>query len=610
MADTSNLDTALPTTEAPTVPDIFKWDYMHPKVKKFVNEWDSKYGCQAKVRRAMRTVEVDVDALRTEGALKKDETFIPVRVIDSSIKTEQPKFLKYVKGSPNLVLFKRDDGAEDPSGTGRLQSDFSKGMKYIEWEKWATQAIDSAQLQGLGSVDIEFDPSKTLNVAINYVPYEDCIFSCQMRDVQQQPYIVIRYPVTLSKLEELSAAGQFNTQVVDVIREKQKDKETETVNIYKKYCKYQGVVYVSWFVLDHDTSGWLKDPQKLYLGIDKEVQTMVDVPVMIDNPLTGIPYQTTTKQPQTSYEPEDITQYPIEVLQYTLTEDPEILQTKGRAYQDGPSQEGQTALFTSFVNMAMRASNVYGSRENPTDSGGQISKEDVDLEHGCIYNTALKFFNTPLPSFDLLRGAQALQVQKQGESGQLATSVVNRDDSRKTAAEMGLAEELSDEQSSLGITNLATWLQKTYNYAWAIIQNRAMRDRIPFCLENGQNNKVLVGAKYTLLPAGDSEVLKRAERLKIKLQLWPIMANTPAAGMFLMDILNEALPEDASKYNQVLIQDSANQKLIAQIIPVLEAIASENRPLNPQEKQMLLSLVQAAKGSNQPQQQQQQPQAA
>lgn len=539
----------------------FDFEQAEKEFQKLVGDWDSKVTNQATIRRNMRTVQVDVDALQSEGKLKADETLIPIRVIDANIKMEQPIYVAYVKQSRRLAVFKAiSNFPVDDRRKQIVESEFTTALSYNGWEKWVYRVIDGGQLHGFCCAEVTLDTAKPGHVSIVAHEHENVIFSLKAKDLESQPFVIVRIVTTLSKLKDIAAAYGFNKEVVDAISEKLKDKELlEEVKIYKVFIKYEGVVYVAWFVLEYSENHvWLKEPTKLFLGREQESTEMGM------DPMTMLPV------PQKVVKPIDEIQYPVKLYRYQETEDQCIVETKGRAWLDAPSQEAQTALYSSFINGSVRSSNVYASPNQ--SSGGQLKRLDLNLEHGCFYSEPISFWGTPAPSMDLIKAAQSLDVRKQMETGQIAAATMARQDSRKLASELEMAQQTSDQLSSVQITNFAIFLTELFTHSWAIIQSRAIQNKIRFVVVSedpmtGQfeNDRELLKIDFQLRPAGDQDVVRRQEKIMAKQQLMPIIAQVvqtvgaaPMTAAFMVeytiDLIYEVLPDEGPKYEQLLRQ--------------------------------------------------------
>jgi len=544
--------------------DLFDYSKAKTRATQTITAWDNQVTKPAGISRNIRTIEIDIDSLHRTGELKVDETIIPIRVVDSNIKAEQPAYISYVKQSRRLAIFKCLENKQiDQNRKQVLEQAFTDSLTYIGWERWVYDTLDAAQLHGWCCVEVEFDETKPGHVGVVYHPHEDVIFNIKARELEFQPWIAIRISLPFYKFQSIAKAHGFDHTQIKLVEDRWKEKEnTEDVKLYKFFFKSEGI-QVAWALFDDNCDKWLKEPKPLYLG--RTEKRTVQVPSQTVDPLTGMPMM--AMQPQTTFEPVFEKMYPINLLKYQETEERVITETKGRAFLDLAKQDANTALYSAFVNSAVRASNVYGSPKQGTGKG-RVEQLDIELAHGCIYSEPLEFWSTAFPSFDLIRGAQALDVKTQQETGKIAAATMAREDSRKLAKEMEIAQQTDEALSSVQLVNFSIFLTEVYTHSWAIMQSRALAGKIPFAVNDiGQNDEELLSYTYQLKPAGDQDVVRRIERIKAKKELWPIISVTPLAAPFLLDLIKDILPEDAEKYEQMYNQYVAQQQMQQQVAP-------------------------------------------
>jgi hypothetical protein len=230
------------------------------------------------------------------------------------------------------------------------------------------------------------------------------------------------------------------------------------------------------------------------------------------------------------------------------------------------------------VNGSLRASNVYAAPANPTDAVGVApSQTEIILEHGKMFNNPVNFFHTDYPDVSMLTGIQALDTQNSQETNQIAWAVNNREDSRKTAAEIKSANQQTQLISGVQVTLFSIFLRKLYNKAWLIVQSQALQNKIQFLMIPGgplgeyTNNVVVINKIYDVKAAGDVDVLERQEKIQLMQSFWPVVQNTPIAGIFLADILKAAFPDDGDRYSKELLQGGLKNKVIQGLGQTLQA---------------------------------------
>lgn len=541
---------------------LFDYHQAHDRIDKLIKAWSPEKE-KTKIRRNMRHIEVDIDQLHRSGKLKAADTLIPVRVIDSGMEKEKPPYISFLTQSRRLGIF--IDKQNRQAITEPLENAFSEGMRYPKWERSYFQTLDGGQLHGWAWVEVEYSPSRPLGVNVDPIEHDKLLFPTDSEDIQANDLVAREYNLTVNQLRKFVKEFAFDEkETEDVIARETKDGEPKNIKVFKCWWKYDKIVYVAWYA-GEQCNNWLKAPEPLWRGKQKQVQKMVEVQRPILGGLINIP----VLEPQLVWEKEYETRYPIHPYYYQETEEKQIMRHKGRAFKDGPSQEAQTALLSSYVNGSVRSSNVYASpKARGADSSGRVTKIDVTLEHDCIYSEPMEFWGPAFPPLDLLKGLSALETQKQVETGQVAYAVNNREESRKTATEIESANKENALLNSVEVTLFSTFVREVLIDCWSIVQSLAMQDLITFLpievptgidpmgmpIMTVMNNKEIIGRDYEVYAAGDVDVIQRAEKRQKRQVLWPIISQTAAALPFLMDIIREELPEDAEKYIQILQQ--------------------------------------------------------
>jgi hypothetical protein len=537
----------------------------------------------------MRNIEVDVESLRRTGQLMDDDTFIPKRVINSSAEKEKPPFIAFLKQSRRAAVFKC---RSNPTvKTDLLESEFTDKMHYTGWELPFYEALDGAQIHAWSSVEIEFDINKPGGVNIDYIEHDKLMFWLDLETAQASNVILREYDLTREKLIEFRDKFGFSKAVVDELVERvwpggeNKGDDVNTTVVYKKMCKYEGIIYVFWYA--KDSTGWLKDPLPLWRGKKKKVQKQVSVQQTVVDPTTGMPQQVSIPQMVEEWENEYETNYPYRILTYNKTEEKKIGKLKGICFRDGPSQEAQTALISAYVNGVVRASNTYASPSNAQGTGRPMLT-DLILEPGKIYSEPMDFWSCPYPSPQVLDAAVQMETAHQYETGQVNFAAINREDSRKTAKEISSAEKQTMLLNSVEVTLFAIWIREVYTDAWTIVQNLARQSVIVFLPKpvasvnalgmqeiTYVNDEALLKETYELFAAGEIDVIQKAEKMQARQMMWPIVSQTTLALPFLVDIIKETFPEDAERYTQILMQGDVKAQLIQAMIPVLQEVAND-----------------------------------
>ena len=616
---------------------LFTFSDAKVHLDRLVKDWNEEIH-ETERRRKVRKVSVNVKELRDGKKLDQDETLIPVRTIDTNISREQPPVINYLINSRRLCVFTcLNDPLQD---TQLLETEFTRGMTYSKWVTPFHKCYDGAQVHGSACVEVVYDSKKPLNVGIEYIPHDELLYPRSVRDIQDAPRIIRTYKVTLTKLKKWVREFDFDeAQVSTLVRaRKQTQKEIETVTIYKLFFKKEGIVYVAWFSLEHGVADWLKKPAKHYLGIEEKIkQTIID-------PLTG------QMSEAESYQDVDIDFYPICLLPYKESEEPEISEYKGRVYLDENKQEAQTAILSSFVNGLTRASNIYASPSTEDGTGSSLKELDLKLKGGRVLSKPMNFWHPDYPDFQTINALNYFDTANSQETNQVSFAAMNRQDSRKTAKEMSMAENEQMSLNSVQLTLFSTFIREVYSIVWKIVQSQAMRigpDGKPllnFLLKVKSRQKVntlmpgqplidpntnevimeqyiendfeTIGKKYEIRAAGDVDVIQRQQKIAQMKQDWPVIANTPLKDRFLADLMKLQYPDVGEAYAKELEKGSivnAMQSMIARLGTVLTGFVQQHpedlQTMDPNSRNELTSLIQQSQQFIQSMQQTQQPQA-
>lgn len=615
---------------------MFDWTEARTHLVRLHDSFNSEIA-DTEVRRKTRKVEINVERLRQEGKLDEDETFIPVRVIDTNIQRELPPYINYLKNSRRLAIFSSID--KPTQDCDLLEHAFTKGLTYTKWEIPHYKTLDGAATHGWDSVEVTFDPSKPLNCGIEHIGHDNLIYPRSATDLQKCPRISRRYKsVTMIQLRQWVKSYGFDQAQVDLILKKRENthQENETIYLYKCFLKKtnpqtnKSEVFVSWYTLNEGESDWLKKPVLHSVGIKIEQQ----VPQMYpDMTIPGMSQQ----QPQTQWVDVPLELYPVFILPYRETEEPEIIAHKGRVYYDENKQEAQTAILSAFVNGLTRASNMYGAPAAEDGSGQSLKElEDVKLVPGRILNKPMQFWSPPYPDALMLRSLQYFDVANSEETGQVNFASLNREDSRKTAKEIGASQQQQQLLNSVQLTLFSTFIREVYSFAWLIVQSQALQNAIKFLMVEKQKPQInpvtqkpvinpvdgqpvtdtyfendfeTIKQVYDVRAAGDVDVIQKDETIQKMQQDWNLVSSSPLKDQFMADYIKLKYPEDAEKYIAILGQGAQMQQmknLIGQLGTTLQG-ALETSPdmvhsLPPEQQSAIAQMMQQAQQFMQPQQ--------
>ena len=586
--------------------DFLSYDKVKSELSKLLGEKKEDIH-DTKQRREARYIEIDPEEEQRKGRLSQDETIIPIRVIDSNINREAPPYVRYLKQSRRLAIFTSID--KPTQNTEFLETEFTRGMSYPGFEIPLLQVRDGAALHGWDAVEVEYDLDAPFHVSISHIGRENLFLSPGILDIQDSEFVMRRYCITVSSLDELVEKNEFDEKQVETLKENliKARSSRQEVFIYKVFIKVSGVIWVAWAALEeYSCDGWLQKPEKLFRGRrvlkNQEVEIEKEVPIQDakGNINTKKIKEKETRQIWVDIEEEN---FPVFVLSYTLTENSKIADQKGRSFLDIEKQEAQTALYSSFVNAAVRASKTYGS---PDISDGNVPRVlDTVLTPGKLYSQKINFWSPPFPDLALLHGASILDAKTQEDNGQIAYAVTARRDSRKTAREVEEASTKEIELASVSLVLYSLFLQKVFSDCWLIVQSRALQNVITFLPTDqfGDDQKPIndfatIGQRYYVKPSGDVDVIKRQEKQQRRRALWPIAAKTKLAIPFFIDMLRDELPEDAERYAQILLGGpDPKDNIIKALLEVIRGFPQDG--LDEEQKKTLELITQNAEMSTQ-----------
>lgn len=603
-------------------------EYLHDFSKskihltRLIDDW--RTNCAETIeRRKIRDVDINNEALRKAGKLDEDESLIPDRVIDTNIQREIPPFINYLKNSRRIAIFTCISNPE-LTDTQKLELEFTRGMTYPNWETPFYKELDGAATHGWDAMEVVYDESKPLNVGLEQVGHDKLFFPKSCLDIQDAASIIRGYDVTINQLKGFVENFAFDKEQVGrlISARANKNDAPETLRIYKKFCKYDSQVYVSWFSLEHGCDNWLKQPIPLVLGISKK-QT-VQVPQTIMGPM-GIPQQ--VMQPQEQWVDEPIRQYPIFILPYRETEKPLVIDHKGRVFLDKYKQEAMTSILSSFVTGLYRATQIYAARGSDDGTGSSLKEENnVTLVGNRILNKPVNFFHSDYPDPMVLKALQYFDVANAAETNQVSFAATNRQDSRKTAREIDSAEQQQSLLNSVQLTLFSTHIRSIYSIVWMIVQSQALQGKIKFLQikiqvpqqnpmtqspvvgPDGQpmieevwvNNEEELKQIYDIRAAGDVDVIQRSEKIQQMKQDWPVISMTILKDVFLAELIRLQYPDSGDKWAKIL-ETQGNQfeqmKGMLGSMGQMMAAAIQDNPqildnLSPEDKNGMMQIIQ------------------
>ena len=551
------------TTASPSKPVSFDYAKEKIRIDQLIGQWAAEADL-VKHRREVRKKEVNVTEEQQKGTIPANGTFIARRIIDRNIRLEKPQLVAYLEQSPRTVLFK--SLSNPTTDTIPLADWFTLGVRYRNWAEPWHRVIDSTCLHGCGWIEIRYDADKPFNISLEYTPRESLIFPAKLRKSLQKCEMVLRcYEYLPNELEDAVEAYKFNGEVVKRLVDAQRDaKREEPIKVYKVLKKKDGIVYVGWYAQDIGAETWLKTPEPLSFGLIGE-----------DGQLAPVAF------------------FPYVAYLYEFTEEEEFLSVKGRAAKDLADQDALSQLWTGIVNGTTSASEIQASYVNdPANPAGQ---ENEPIKSGVINNREVKHWQAQYPDPMILTVAQALSTENLQSAGKVDYAAQNRVDSRKTATEINSAKAQSQQLSSVNIVPLATAITEVYTYVWHIVQQQVI-----YSLANPDAPLIDIPQhiapkfwtdRYELAPAGDVEVIKRAEKMTNLQQDMPLFAGTPVYMDLLVKYLELRFPDEAALWKAKLQAVDPNQ-VIQQLLAILSQVPMNVFP--PEQQQQIQSVMENA----------------
>ena len=540
--------------------DFLSYEKAKLRIDKLIADFDVEVR-NTLYNRNNRQKKIDIAALRNAGKLKEHQYLIPMRIIDSNIKREQPAFVNYLKSSKRLAIFKC---IQKPSlVTNQIEEEFTRGLTYPGWEAPQFKVVDGAQTHGWDTVEVVFDTTKPLHVSIEHIGHDRLIFPLDSQNLQACELIIRVYCVTLAQLKNFIKKYGFQAEQVKTLLAKNSTelKKENTVEIHKCFWKIDGVVHVAWY--NRNCADWLKPPAKLFMGRTETIEVPPE-PMGVDpegNVIFNAPGQETIDL--------DEKLYPVFLLPYSSTEQHKIADQKGRVFLDIHKQEALTTNISQFLNGCQLASSIFPSLKGEVLRQSEL--QSFKIKEGVIPPWPVEYTSPPYPDAVMLNLQQYLDIYNSQEVGQLNVAVANRKDSRKTAKEISVAQQESAKLDSVQLTLYSTFLRQVWNYIWPIVQNQAVNNQITFLWSDElQGNDVeRISLNYDIRSAGDIDVVKRDELINQYMAFWPVIQNTPAAMPFLARLVRLAFPDEGENY-AALIEQGDPRAIIAELVHILD----------------------------------------
>ncbi len=540
--------------------------------------------------RKLRYAEVDVEAEREAGNFQPDEVWIPQHTIDTNIRREQAPYVQYLTQSPRAVIL--EDSLDPAVDLSLLERDVTKKIRFDGWQLPMFSNVDCFQANGYGLVEVVQDPTASGELVYESVEWADASFVADTRDIQALEMFGRGYYFTKTRLQELKSSdsdsdddSKWDANQIDKALQAPVDdnistdtwdlKDRSLHKIIKVMFRVNGVVHVAW-ACPNVCDDWLRAPRPLFIGRRKLVPPSQPPPTntqAISSPSSPDPEAaqqyasfmqaqqqvSATRQPFSLQDwaiseitagrvpPSEITyetEYPYIVFPYLISENNTISNLKGRIYLDQDVQVAVTSLLSSACTQARRASGLYGSKDASDPNDDVLMQKNITLKSGCIINSKINFTQLQAPDPGIFSAIQMIIAGNQNETSNVNFAVQNRQDSRKTAKEMSLAEKQAQELSTVQVVLFSIALKKLYSLMLAVIQSRVIAGLIKV------NPSVLplYARRIIVKPSGDTDVIERQQMIQSMQQAWGVVQNTPAAMPFLFIMLEKMFPDNAQKF--------------------------------------------------------------
>lgn len=605
-----------PTTDKESLPSL-DYSVEQGRLSTLLASWseeDKSCGKRRELRQNKRSVTEEIQ----KGTILDDETIIPDRTISSNIRRSKTTYNNYVTQSQRILIISNIEKPEE--NIESLELWFTRGMRFPGWKRPYFKNIDSVHVHGGNPMEVVYDPSKPLNVSLEYIPRRELIIPLKSRNLQNNPRILRLYEVTSIQLQEFADIYGFDKAIADELLQRLNSKD-DFISIYRVMMKVDGVVYNAWF--SKGASSWLREPVVHDIGLfnfdPAMLSQLVEIPDMeaaqqmaMQQPQpfpmggTGMegmmmqqaPMQMPTKQvplyltPQWDQirgqfmQPAPLHSYPIFWFPFQVTECDELLDEQGRVSMDLHVQEAMTSLLSDTVNAAHRASGLYPCVEN--EPGGDPNLSELGpVKRGVIMSRRLIFNEFPWPNPILLPVMQALKIGKADESGQADFAAVARKDANKTATEMTLA---TDQANAVQIDDMDVF-SDPYLQMNALAFNIACHQAIFHLCKQPTHPEFLIG-DYNLQSASDTEVVKREQDKANAKEFFNIVKGTPAAEKLLQFLLERYFPDQKDQWLAILAQPDKNL-IIEQLVSIIETIPANELP--PEQRLAINTVVATAR---------------
>lgn len=463
----------------------------------------------------------ELDITSQEARVRKivagNETYIGRRIISDNVRRELPAYIQYITG-PRVISVTPKNTPTTADVITAIEDEFTLGFRFDGWLEHHLGTINSSCLHGRGIFMVLSAPNTLLGTKAVFIPADDFAFPTKSRDLQRANMLGVRHSISMDQFRAWTTMFQWDTTKAQALigTMPQGEDVTKMIDVFQMFYRINDIVHTCWYA---------EEPSRVLLR-------------------GAMPY--TSGAFDANGSPVPARDYPFFPIYYNITENPIVVERKGRAHADMHDQEASTMMWTGLVNACMRASEVYASVETtPQTENPAIKQTEFIVEPGKIVDKPVKFFNTPWPDSMMLSSLNALATTNSAAAGQVEFAVTNRKDSRKTAKELDLAQEQSNTSRSVPLTMMTAGYKAMLTYQFTIlIANVTSGNNTQFLAENPDVRQELSNRSWVVHPAGDVDYVERLKQLDMYVKLYPMVQSTAAGPEFLRKIVELAFPKD------------------------------------------------------------------
>lgn len=514
---------------------------------------------------------------------------IPMRLIDSTMRREQPEYYRYLTQPDRQAVFVDVKAPQNPPSL--VEAEFTRVCRYTGWVSPLWQTVDGAALHGWDAIEVELAPENPGFFRYRHIGADNLFVPVDVINYQTASSVLVRRYLSISELAQLKSLNDAVPAAIKELEDKfEATKESNgaqrLMEVFKVYYKHEGLVYFCWY--SESATDYLVKPQPFYMGLQRDEETtkiqQVQAPdgSIIETP---IPVVKTVRVQET--------EYPIHIFVYSETEEEQLTRHTGRAFADRSMQRAQSCLASAYINRELNSSDVYGAIDKTNVSTSNVKQLDTPLTAGAIYDNPLKFFSLPPGQISTINAIQYFGTMHASDAGQFEFAAANRKDTRKTAKEMEVAQNQQSGVASVNIGQFSTFLSLLLKYTWRIVQSFAARGKITFCaLPDGSNDIAMISRVYQIKPAGDVDVVERQQKLTALISFLEILPpQTPVGQLLAQRALELAFPQENFTAKLNLVQELQAKLTAATALLQASLTPQEIASLPPDQQQQTLAVL-------------------